>query len=105
MNLINMKIEFVQKYDNTGDAVNLIYNVDGNKIKVIIGGTALSILGIDQDEAGLVFMPVITDIFVKMEDQHAKVELIEVDSEGAKIAAKVVCSIDECLNLIRKMLK
>jgi hypothetical protein len=90
-----MEVEFLNQIDKTGDFVKLFYKIDSKKIELEIGGTALSVYevySLKDDELGVTFRPVVTAIFVELEEQEAELIKISIDSEGAKIGGKIVYS-------------
>lgn len=97
-----MKVKFIQKFETSGDFITLIYKIDGSSIKVNIGGTALSVFNMDKNEAGMLFVPAITDMYVKMQEQGALIEEVNIDSRGAIVEGKLIYSIDECEDSINK---
>lgn len=97
-----MEVKFIQKLETSGDFITLIYEIDDHKIKVNISGTALAIFDMDGNEVGMLFMPAVTDIYVRMQEQRALIEEVNIDSRGAIVEGKLIYSIDECKNSISK---
>ncbi len=100
-----MDIKFIKKYNSPNGLVGLIYNIDNDKIIVEVGGTALSTLEIHnlpEDALGKIFTPVIFAIYAELNEQGAKLDRISIDSEGAKIKGKIVCSREKINEIIKK---
>jgi len=88
-----MEIQFFKKMPSTGDGIRLSYSIDGKDIFLEISGTAMSVYkmhDLPDNEMGMVFIPIITDICIQLRDQGAEIESISIDSEGAKIKGKIV---------------
>jgi len=103
-----MEIKFLNKVDKTGDFVKLFYNVEGKKVRLEVGGTALSvykIYSLSEEELGLIFVPVISDIYVILNEQGAELKKISIDSEGAKVEGKIMYSKEKINGVVMKKLK
>jgi len=88
-----MEIQFLKKMPSTNDGIRLSYSIDGKNIYLEVSGTAMSvyeIYNLPDDELGMIFIPVITDIYSQLKDQGAKIESIDIDSDGAKVEGKII---------------
>jgi hypothetical protein len=100
-----MKIQFLQKFENVDDLTNLLYAIDDKKVKLEVGRTAMSVYNVydlSDDELGMIFIPAITDIYVRLKKQGADLEKISIDSEGAKIKGKIVYSKAELEDVLKR---
>ncbi|MFA5080777.1 MAG: hypothetical protein WC472_04135 [Candidatus Paceibacterota bacterium] len=87
-----MEIQFLQKVVTPG-GVRLSYNIDNKKIYLEISGTAMSsyeVYDLSDKELGMIFIPIMTDIYDDLKEQGAELEKIIIDSEGAKKEGKIV---------------
>lgn len=98
-----MEIQFLQKMPATGDDVRLSYSINKKMVYLEIAGTAMSsyeIYDLSDNELGMIFIPIMTDIYDDLKEQGAELEKIIIDSEGAKKEGKIVYikeSIEEIL--------
>jgi len=95
-----MEIKFLQKMSNPNgtDGVRLSYILNNRKIFLEVSGTAMAVYNIgnlSDYELGMIFIPVITDIYIKLKEQGAQLEEISMHSEGAQINGKIVYSKEE----------
>jgi hypothetical protein len=88
-----MEIQFLKKMPPTNDGIRLSYSIDGKNIYLEVSGTAMSvyeIYNLPDNELGMIFIPVITDIYSQLKDQGAEIESIDIDSDGAKVEGKII---------------
>jgi hypothetical protein len=98
-----MEIQFLQKV-NTPDGIRLSYNIDSKKVYLEITGTATSVYNIydlEDNNLGMIFIPVISDIYDKLKEQGAELDRVDIDSDGAKIMGKIIYS-KECIEDVLK---
>jgi len=88
-----MEIQFLKQMPPTNDGARLSYSIDGKNIYLEVSGTAMGVYKIydlSDNEMGIIFIPIITDIYIQLKDRGAEIESISIDSEGAKIKGKIV---------------
>ncbi len=74
-------------------------------IELEVGGTAMSVYNIydlPDDEFGMIFIPMMTDIYIRLKEQGAELEKVSIDSEGAKIKGKIVYSREELEDMLKR---
>lgn len=99
-----MEIQFLQKV-NLNDGIRLSYKIVDKKVYLEIGGTAMSSYGIyllSDDELGMIFIPIITDIYVKMNEQGVALEKIVMVSDGIKNDGKIIYSKEEVEEVLKR---
>jgi hypothetical protein len=102
-----MEIQFLQKI-NLPDGVRLSYKIADKKVYLEIAGTAMSsydIYFLSDDELGMIFIPIITDIYDSLKEQGAELEKIEMLSDGLKVAGKVVYTKEEAEEVLKRKSK
>lgn len=88
-----MEIQFLKKMPSTKDGVRLSYSIDSKNIYLEVSGTAMSVYEIydlPDDELGMIFIPIITDICSQLKVQGAEIESINIDSDGARVEGKII---------------
>lgn len=107
-----MEIQFLQKMPVINDGARLSYSINEKNIYLEITKTAMitfNISDLSDNELGMIFIPIITDIYGDQKEQGVELEEIIIDSDGAKKEGKIVYikeSIEEVLQRkTRKLVK
>ncbi|MFB6181649.1 MAG: hypothetical protein ABEJ24_02010 [Candidatus Magasanikbacteria bacterium] len=83
-----MDIEHLKTKKHPGDGKDLTqldYLIDDEKVRLKVGDTALTTLGVRDQNLARTFRPLVSSIYAELNDQDANLEEISIDSRGAEV--------------------